>query len=147
MADSTGEDRWSALAADLGIGGPTPNGPPPLPTADGGPPKRRRRRRSRKSGPGEGGTGEPLEGAADIIDPGETREPTGPEELSPDGTLKKRRRRRSRRKVVDENGAPNGVAETVAVAEADHDDDEAAEPVSVANLPSWQELIDGLYRP
>ena len=23
----------------------------------------------------------------------------------------------------------------------------AAEPVSVSNLPSWQELIDGLHRP
>ena len=90
---------------------------------------------------------EPLEGGADIIDPGESLEPTGTDEIRRrTATPKKRRRRRSRRKAGDDNGA-DGVAESVVVVEADDAGDEAAEPVSVANLPSWQELIDGLYRP
>lgn len=145
MVDSAGDDRWSLLAADLGIGDTASDGAAAAPPAGDAPPKRRRRRRSRKPGSGEGNPGEPLEGGADIIDPGESLDPTGNDETTPDGTTKKRRRRRSRRNAGDDNGA--GGVESVVVVEADDAGDEAAEPVLVANLPSWQELIDGLYRP
>jgi hypothetical protein len=146
MPDSTDEDRWARLAAEL-----NQDTPPPLPNAAAapageGPPKRRRRRRSRKPDVGEVENGAPMD-AAVTDEPMETGESDGDNELAADGTPKKRRRRRSRRKLGDEVGAPNGVAGAVAIADAGDNDDEAAEPVSVANLPSWQELIDGLHRP
>ena len=146
MPDSTDEDRWARLAADLDLAGPTPAAVDAAPAGDG-PPKRRRRRRSRKSGMVDGVNGAPQ----DVVEGDELPPPLpgagADDELSPDGTPKKRRRRRPRRNPGDAVGEVNGVGEAIAVADADNNDDDAAEPVSVANLPSWQELIDGLHRP
>lgn len=144
MVESTDDDRWAALATDLGVNEsePVSHTPPPLP---GAPPKRRRRRRSRKGLAGEGIMSEPNGDSQD--EPTEERDaPTGDEPVGEDG-LKKRRRRRSRRVKDEVNGEAGTSSEAVAVAEVDDDLDYAAEPVSVAGLPSWQELIDGLHRP
>ncbi len=147
MADSTDEDRWASLAADLGVDGSTPTTQAdPAAPADG-PPKKRRRRRPRKAAPADGAIAEPVDEASSEPDDAPEPELTDREELSADGTPKKRRRRRSRRKPDEANGDVAVATDAVAVAEVGDDDDDAAEPVSVANLPSWQELIDGLHRP
>ncbi len=145
MADSTDEDRWASLAADLGVDGSTPTTQATIAAPVDGAPKKRRRRRPRKAAPAEGAIAEPNDDVPG--EPDDAPELTDREELSPDGTPKKRRRRRSRRKPGEANGDATEATDTVAVAEAVDDDDDAAEPVSVANLPSWQELIDGLHRP
>jgi hypothetical protein len=146
MPDSTDEDRWARLAAELDLAGSAPAPSDVAPIGDA-PTKRRRRRRSRKPGLIDGANGAPLDVADN--DEGPPPLPTAGDEsdFMPDGSPKKRRRRRTRRKPGDESAEVNDIGATVAVDDADNNDDDAAEPVSVANLPSWQELIDGLYRP
>lgn len=151
MSDSTGKDHWAQLAESLGVIGDADVANTQEPaggTAEGT--KRRRRRRSRKK---------PTEADAPAVDSGDdsaeevATEAPAPELPAPDpkaeaadGEPAKRRRRRSRKKKPAEGEAPaeEGVAAVL--------DDEApgegpSEPVSVAHLPTWQEIIDGLYRP
>lgn len=144
MVESTDDDQWAALAADLGLNEsePVSQTPPPLPE---GPPKRRRRRRSRKASTGEGIMSEPISDSLD--EPIVRDEPLPGGELADDDGPKKRRRRRSRRDKSDVEGEAMASPEAIAVADAEDELDYAAEPVSVAGLPTWQELIDGLHRP
>lgn len=139
MADMTDDDRWAKLASELGL-----DEKPKKPAAsdaqvDDAAPKRRRRR-SRKPGSEDPNSPEPTEDGADIIDPGETLE--AGDETSSDKPKKRRRRRGRKKSDLAEKASAEETVGTETI-----EDDELAEPVSVANLPSWQELIDGLYRP
>ncbi|MBX7105032.1 MAG: hypothetical protein K1X57_13180 [Gemmataceae bacterium] len=148
MSDSNGEDYWAQLASSLDVAaGPTVTVSDPPAAGEGGGVKRRRRRRSRKKT-----TGEAVVAPADVdVLDAELDESPAPElpeeepaaELDENGEPKKRRRRRSRRKKVEAGEAGDTAEGTTAVAEEDDD----GPPVTVAHLPTWQELIDGLHRP
>ncbi len=161
-------DPWAELANSLGAA-PEPQQPPPLPAqlpsepaprsrgrrrsadAEGGEAPPRRRRREPK--PAADAPVDPFLVGLDAELPGEPAGEAGDgsEPLGPDGEPRKRRRRRGRRKgaPAEAGAVPEGVAAPVEVAEDDGEEVDLApiETYSSLNIPTWQQLIDGLYKP
>ena len=154
------DDEWANLADNLGLGDThPPESPPPAEEAPRGRGRRKssddapkRRRRAPKP---ETTEGEPMpvdDFAGGIVSDIEAPEGEQSESFAEGegGEPRKRRRRRSRKKKVGPEGAP--VEAEAGVIESTDDD---GEPVDMSpienyaslNMPSWQELIDGLYKP
>ena len=160
------DDDWDSLADNLGLGDthPPETPPQPAPQAEEAPRGRGRRKssddapkRRRRAPKAETTEGEPMpaddfaggivfDAEATVTEPGEQTE-----ELDADGQPRKRRRRRSRRKKTDTESATPAAVGAVE-GEAEDGDTEPADISSIEayaslNMPSWQELIDGLYKP
>lgn len=169
MSDPHDNDSWADLYNDLGIDVP-PSPPKPAPE-DPEPVEEPQLVEAP-----EDAEGEPDEEFAVALDDCDDGDADGEaDELTPEGTpgegepgQKKRRRRRRRRKKKgggSEAAAPEGDAEPMTDAEPEpveavedeeaFDDDsvEGASPeatreiISNWNVPSWQEIVAGLYRP
>ena len=93
-----------------------------------------------------------IEPEAEVVEQAPEGEAPAGEE-SEGGDPRKRRRRRGRRKksgvaAGGEGEAPSAIGEG---AESDADSEEVdnapIENYSSLNMPSWQDLIDGLYKP
>jgi hypothetical protein len=156
-------DEWDNMLDNLGLGDTHPPEAPPEPPPESAEAPRGRRRRSSEDAPkrrrrapkSETTEGEPMpvdEFAGGIISELDAPSDEGaePSTEGDEGEPRKRRRRRSRRKKGTAEGAL--VDAEAGVAEGMEDD---GEPVDVSpienyaslNIPSWQELIDGLYKP
>lgn len=136
MSEAKDDDRWSQLAAELGALDAKPAPVLDEPVGDE-PPKRRRRRRSRR-------TSADAVGAADPTFESTVGAEAGSEAPADDSAAPKRRRRRGPKTKAALADAANGERFDVS---QDDGGDEPVEPMSIANLPSWQQLIDNLYRP
>lgn len=118
-------------------------------SSEGDKPRRRRRgRRSRRRGRGD--EAETAAATTEVGEHGAATEEASVEQESPEEDERgDRRGRRRRRPAPAEEASQNGAddADTL-VAEYDAGDDDFSQDAWADwNVPSWQELIDGLHRP
>ena len=161
MTDPT--DPWANILEELGDHQPAPQSPSAPESAPEPAPRARRRRsgddeaprrrRGRKTEVAPAAEADPFSAGLDA-EPSELftgEEGTGEPGAEGDGEPRKRRRRRSRRKKPGE-GEPVAVGEPGEAAEGEAESEPEAdtgpiENYSNLNMPSWQELINGLYKP
>jgi len=134
------DDPWAQLAAELGV----EDQPVAAKSerAEASPARKPRRRRSRKADEPPADQEDPV--ALEVPQDAEVETEADVAVATVDDAPKKKRRRRSRKKKPTA-----GEEATAATPTADGPDDDAGPPESFADLkmPSWQELIDGLFRP
>ncbi len=143
--ENSADDSWSSLAQELGLGDE------PTPAAS----------EAAEIEPHLSDLPDADDGEDTALEPGLNSEPTAEsaegEETGEDGKRRRRRRRRRRKGgPVDAAGEPTGEAsesfeegddEPVAASTETSADVAMRDVVANWNVPSWDELIGGLYRP
>jgi hypothetical protein len=144
---SSPDDNWDQLAELLGLGEEKLATPAPTkPVAERG--RRRSRRAAEPRHERESKDAMEPDSVSDVEEIEVPAESPTDDDETPEGDApaKKRRRRRSRRKkATPEEAAPS--AETPESTGADDEDADLAESYASLKMPTWQELIDSLYRP